>query len=105
MNNYENSNKQKGFELNIIGYLLELSKKIWLIAIIAVVFGLLGGVAGKVTSQDVYKSEVAFIVNTLAEAQRLQRRLILPILLNIFFQDVFLRKRCVKNVRVTFRTE
>ena len=72
MNNYENSNKQKGFELNIIGYLLELSKKIWLIAIIAVVFGLLGGVAGKVTSQDVYKSEVAFIVNTLAENESVE---------------------------------
>ena len=28
MNNYENTNKQKGFELNIVGYLLELSKKI-----------------------------------------------------------------------------
>ena len=72
MNNYENSNKQKGFELNIIGYLLELSKKIWLIAIIAVVFGLLGGVVGKVTSQDVYKSEVAFIVNTLAENESVE---------------------------------
>lgn len=68
MNNYEGSNnKQKGFELNIIGYLLELSKKMWLIVIIAVVFGLLGGIVGKVTSKDVYKSEVAFIVNTLAE--------------------------------------
>ncbi len=67
MNNYENSNKQKGFELNIIGYLLELSKKIWLIAIIAVVFGLLGGIVGKVTSKDIYTSEVAFIVNTLSE--------------------------------------
>ncbi len=67
MNNYENSNKQKGFELNIIGYLLELSKKMWLIVIIAVVFGLLGGVIGKVTSKDVYTSEVAFIVNTLSE--------------------------------------
>ena len=67
MNNYENSNKQKGFELNIIGYLIELSKKIWLIAIIAIVFGLLGGIVGKVTSKDVYTSEVAFIVNTLSE--------------------------------------
>lgn len=67
LNNYENSNKQKGFELNIIGYLLELSKKIWLIVIIAVVFGLLGGIVGKVTSKDVYTSEVAFIVNTLSE--------------------------------------
>ena len=67
MNSYENSNKQKGFELNIIGYLLELSKKMWLIVIIAVVFGLLGGIVGKVTSKDVYTSEVAFIVNTLSE--------------------------------------
>lgn len=67
MNNYDNTNKQKGFELNIIGYLLELSKKIWLIVIIAVVFGLLGGVVGKLTSKDVYKSEVSFIVNTLSE--------------------------------------
>ena len=72
MNNYESSNKQKGFELNIVGYLLELSKKMWLIVIIAIVFGVLGGVAGKVTSKDVYKSEVAFIVNTLAENEAVE---------------------------------
>ncbi len=72
MNNYETSNKQKGFELNIIGYLLELSKKMWLIVIIAIVFGLLGGIVGKVTSQDLYKSEVAFIVNTLAENEAVE---------------------------------
>lgn len=73
MNNYESSNnKQKGFELNIIGYLLELSKKIWLIVIIAIVFGLLGGIVGKVTSKDVYKSEVAFIVNTLSENEAVE---------------------------------
>ena len=72
MNNYENSNKQKGFELNIVGYLLELSKKMWLIVIIAIVFGLLGGVVGKVTSKDVYKSEVAFIVNTLSENEAVE---------------------------------
>lgn len=72
MNNYETSNKQKGFELNIIGYLLELSKKMWLIVIIAIVFGLLGGIVGKVTSQDLYKSEVAFIVNTLSENEAVE---------------------------------
>ncbi len=69
MNNFENTTKQKGFELNIIGYLLELSKKMWLIVIIAVVCGLLGGVVGKLTSKEAYISDVAFIVNTLSEDQ------------------------------------
>lgn len=73
LNNYEGSNnKQKGFELNIIGYLFELSKKIWLILIIAIVFGLLGGIVGEVTSKDIYKSEVAFIVNTLSENEAVE---------------------------------
>ncbi len=67
MNNYDNSTKQKGFELNIIGYLLELSKKIWLIIIIALICGLLGGIVGKITSKEAYTSDVSFIVNTLAE--------------------------------------
>ena len=52
--------------------MLELSKKMWLIVIIAIVFGLLGGVVGKVTSKDVYKSEVAFIVNTLSENEAVE---------------------------------
>ncbi len=67
MNNYDNSSKQKGFELNIIGYLLELSKKIWVILIIAIVCGLIGGIVGKVTSKEHYTSDISFIVNTLAE--------------------------------------
>ncbi len=67
MNNYDSSAKQKGFELNIIGYLLELYRKIWLIIIIALVCGLLGGIVGKATSKEKYTSEVSFIVNTLAE--------------------------------------
>ena len=67
MNNYDNSTKQKGFELNIIGYLLELSKKMWLIVIIAIVCGLLGGIVGKVTSKETYTSDISFIVNTLSE--------------------------------------
>ena len=67
MNNYDNSTKQKGFELNIIGYLLELSKKMWLIVIIAIVCGLIGGIVGKVTSKETYTSDISFIVNTLSE--------------------------------------
>lgn len=72
MNKYENSSKQKGFELNIIGYLLELSKKWWLIVIIALLCGLFGGIVAKVTSKDIYTSEVSFIVNTLAENEAVE---------------------------------
>lgn len=67
MNKYENTSKQKGFELNILGYLLELSKKWWLILIIAIICGLGGGIVARVTNKDVYTSRVAFIVNTLTE--------------------------------------
>ena len=72
MNKYENSSKQKGFELNIIGYLLELSKKWWLIVIIALLCGLFGGIVAKVTNKDIYTSEVSFIVNTLAENEAVE---------------------------------
>lgn len=71
MNKYENQ-KQKGFELNVVGYLLELSKKMWLIVIIALICGLLGGIVARVTSKDVYTSEVSFIVNTLAENESVE---------------------------------
>lgn len=67
MNKYENTSKQKGFELNILGYLLELSKKWWIILIIAIICGLCGGIVAKVTNKDIYTSRVAFIVNTLTE--------------------------------------
>ncbi len=72
MNNYDSSTKQKGFELNIIGYLVELSKKLWIIVAIAVVCGLLGGVVGKLTSKETYISEISFIVNTLAENETVE---------------------------------
>lgn len=72
MNNYDSSAKQKGFELNIIGYLVELSKKLWILVAIAVVCGLLGGVVGKITSKETYISEISFIVNTLAENETVE---------------------------------
>lgn len=66
MNNVESSSK-KGFEFNIIGFLLELSRKLWLIVIIAVVVGLLGGIIGKTTSKKEYTSDISFIVNTVTD--------------------------------------
>ncbi len=67
MNNYENPTRQKGFELNIVGYLIELSKKAWIIVIITIICGLLGGIVGEVTNKETYVSDISFIVNTLSE--------------------------------------
>ena len=69
MNNRDNSSKQKGFEINIVAYLLELSKKLWLLVIVALVFGMLGGIAGKFLSKDVYSSDISFIVNTIDDGK------------------------------------
>ncbi|MDD6275669.1 MAG: polysaccharide biosynthesis tyrosine autokinase [Clostridia bacterium] len=67
MSKYDNSNKQKGIEINILGYLKELSKRIWIIVLIAVLCAVGGGVLGKVTSTPTYTSSMSFIVNTLTE--------------------------------------
>lgn len=67
MSGYDNSSK-KGFELNVIGFLIDLSKKLWIIAIVAVIVGLLGGVISKATSKKEYTSDITFIVNTATDA-------------------------------------
>ena len=65
----EKNTQQKGFEFNIIGFLIDLSKRAWLIIIIAVVCGLLGGITGKLMSHEVYSSDISFIINTVSEGQ------------------------------------
>lgn len=67
MSNYDSSSKQKGFELNIVGFLVELSKKLWILIILALIAGLIGGVAGKALSEKTYASDITFIVNTYNE--------------------------------------
>lgn len=70
MSNFDNSaNHQKGFELNVVGFLQELLKKIWLIILVAAVFGFSGGIIGKVTSKKVYTSDISFIVNTVTDGE------------------------------------
>ena len=71
MSNYENSSK-KGFELNIIGFLLELSRKLWIIVAAAIIFGMASGVVCKLTSKKVYTSDITFIVNTVTEGEYAQ---------------------------------
>lgn len=71
MSSYDNSSK-KGFELNVIGFLLELSKKLWIIAIVAIIVGMLGGVVSKLTSKKVYTSDITFIVNTVTDGEYAQ---------------------------------
>ncbi len=66
MNDIESTSK-KGFEFNIVGFLLDLSRKLWLIVIVAVVIGLIGGIIGKATSKKEYTSDITFIVNTVTD--------------------------------------
>lgn len=70
MSNIENSTKQKGLELNVVGFLLELSKKIWIILIIAGILGLSAGIVGKVTKKKLYSSDISFVVNTAFDGER-----------------------------------
>ena len=67
MSKYDNANRQKGIEINILGYLKELSRRIWIIVLIAVLCAAGGGVLGKVTETPKYTSSISFIVNTLTE--------------------------------------
>lgn len=69
MAGFDNSSNQKGFELNIIGFLIELSKKFWLVVVVAILCGLLGGVVAKLTSKETYTSDITFIVNTVTDGE------------------------------------
>ncbi len=68
MANYTNNQtKQRGVEINILGFFKVLMKRLWVLVIVGVICGILGGFFIKVTSVDYYKSSVSFIVNTLTE--------------------------------------
>ena len=68
MSNYvNNQDKQRGVEINIVGYFKIVLKRLWILVIVGVVCGLLGNFYVRFTSADYYKSSVSFIVNTLTE--------------------------------------
>lgn len=67
MNN--NGSSSKGFELNIVRFLVELSKRLWIGVIIALILGIIGGVVAKFTREKTYSSNITFIVNTVSEGQ------------------------------------
>lgn len=67
MANVSTSQKSKGIEINIFGFLKELSRKIWVVVLVAVIFATGGGIVSKLTTHYTYTSSVSFIVNTLTE--------------------------------------
>lgn len=67
MKSYSDRKSSKGLEINIVAFFRELSKKIWIVLIIAVIGAAIGGVAGEATKKETYTSTVSFVVNSATE--------------------------------------
>lgn len=66
MKSYSEKRGQKGIEINILAFLKELSRKLWLIVVIAIVGAVIGGTYAEVTKTETYTSTVSFVVNSAA---------------------------------------
>ena len=67
MKSYSDRKNSKGIEINILAFFKELSKKLWIVAIIAVIGATIGGVIGEATKSETYTSTVSFVVNSATE--------------------------------------
>ncbi len=67
MKSYSDRKSSKGLEINIVAFFRELSKKIWIVLIIAVIGAAIGGVVGEATKKETYTSTVSFVVNSATE--------------------------------------
>ena len=65
---YSDRKSSKGLEINILAFLKELSRKLWLVAIIGLVGAAIGGVIGEATKVETYSSTVSFVVNSATES-------------------------------------
>ena len=68
MRSYSDRKSSKGLEINILAFLKELSRKLWLVAIIGLVGAAIGGVIGEATKVETYSSTVSFVVNSATES-------------------------------------
>ena len=67
MKSYSDRKNSKGIEINILAFFKELSKKLWIVAIIAVIGATIGGVIGEAIKSETYTSTVSFVVNSATE--------------------------------------
>lgn len=64
MRSYSDKKNSKGIEINILAFFKELSKKIWIVLIFAVIGAIVGAVFAEATKTETYTSTVSFVVNT-----------------------------------------
>lgn len=67
MRSYTDRKSSKGIEINIIAFLKELYRKLWIVVIFFVVGAVIGGIVGEVTKKETYTSTVSFVVNSATE--------------------------------------
>lgn len=67
--NYDKQEKS-GIEIDLFVFLRLVLKKLWLIVILAIVFGVIGTGLAMFTQDDVYTSKMSFVVNTLQETDK-----------------------------------
>ena len=65
---YSERKSSKGLEINILAFFKELSKKLWIVAIVAFIGAAIGGFVGHATMQETYTSTVSFVVNSATES-------------------------------------
>ena len=54
MKSYSERKSSKGLEINILAFFKELSKKLWIVAIVAFIGAAIGGFVGHATRQETY---------------------------------------------------
>ena len=70
MRAYSEKSNQKGLELNILAFFRELTKKLWIVLIVAVVAGIITAAVSEATKVETYTSTISFVVNTNMDGER-----------------------------------
>ncbi len=70
MRAYSEKSNQKGLELNILAFFRELTKKLWIVLIVAIVAGIITAAVSEATKVETYTSTISFVVNTNMDGER-----------------------------------